>query len=229
VKEFTVNIQKRNEMGSSAMRRFRNAGLIPSVLYGRGQDSVSALLPARDFLQLAQQARISQVWRFKSEDKDLNDRMAIVKEVQQEFVSGKVTHVDFQVLHENEEIHVEIPLRVVGEAPGVKVENGILSVSAHELAVMCLPKAIPQLIEIDISSLALGQSIHAKDIALPAGVRLYGDPEETIVSVVTVRQTKLAEEEGAQAAAEGAAAPAEGAAAAPAAGAAAPAKGGKEK
>jgi large subunit ribosomal protein L25 len=94
---------------------------------------------------------------------------------------------------------------LVGEAPGVKVQNGILTLVTHEVAVTCLPKNIPNQIPVDISALGLGQSIHASDLKLGAGVVLSDDPHETIVSVVAAR---TAEDE---------AKPAEGATAAPAA------------
>ena len=195
MKELTLNVHKRSAKGGAASRRYRSQGYIPSVFYGRGQETLPGLLLYKEFQHLAQQAKISQVFFLKSEEEALNGRSGIVKEVQQDYVSGRVLHVDLQVLHEHEEIHVKISLKIQGEAPGVKLEGGILSVVSHELPVACLPKNIPQLINVDISELALGQSIHARDLKLPEGVRLYGNPEETIVSVVAVRTTKVDEEQ----------------------------------
>ena len=107
-------------------------------------------------------------------------------------------HVDFQTLKDDEEITIEVPVKLVGEAPGVKVQAGVLTLVTHEIYVTCLPKNIPSQIEVDISSLGLGQSIHVSDVKLAAGVTVVDDPHETIVSVVASR---AAEEEAKPAAA----------------------------
>lgn len=213
MKEYTLDIQSKSETGSAVNRRLRREGLIPAVLYHRGEESFPAVLSARQFLQLARACKSSQIFRTKSEDSKLHDRSLLVKEIQRDYQKDAVLHVDFQILSENEEIHVEIPLIFVGEAKGVKLDGGIMTTTAHSLEVSCLPRAIPENISIDVSGLAMGESIHAKDVPLPAGVTLHGNPELTLVSVVSVRVN--------EAVAEGAAAPAAGAAAAPAAGAAA--------
>lgn len=216
MQDFTLEIQRREGLGKAANRRFRNEGLIPTIVYHRGEESIPALLTQRQFVQLAQQAKTSQVFILKSEDKDLDGRPAIVREVQRNFLDGRLLHVDLQALKEDEEITVRVPVKLEGEATGVKNEGGILAFVTHEVSVACFPKDIPQTFTIDITSLGLGQSIHAKDIALPAAVRLVVDAEETIVSVVAARATKT--DDAAEASAE---------AAAPAA-AKAPAKGGKK-
>lgn len=248
--DFTLDAEKRQNLGANAAKRLRAQGFVPSIMYARGEAAIPLTVSYKDFVKAAQSARISQVFMFKSKDGEINGRSAIVKEIQKDGIAGKVLHVDFQALHENEEIVVRIPLNIVGEAVGVKLDGGILTVSAHELSVSCLPKAIPQSIDVSVSELRIGQSIHAENITLPQGVRLSGNPLETIVSVVAVRQVveetpaaAVAGAEGAVAGAEGAVAGAEGAAAAPAdaagakgaakgaedKGGAKPAKGGKEK
>ena len=186
--DFTLNAEKRQELGANAAKRLRAGGFLPSIMYARGEAAIPLAISYKDFVKAAQSARISQVFMFKSKDGEINSRSAIVKEIQKEGVSGRVLHVDFQALHENEEIVVRIPLKIIGEAVGVKLDGGILTVSAHELSVSTLPKSIPQSIEVTVSELRIGQSIHAEDIKLPEGVRLAGNPLETIVSVVAVRQ-----------------------------------------
>lgn len=212
MKEFTLSIQNRAEKGSAAVRRYRKQGMVPSVFYGRGQGSLHGLVSDREFRHIAKQVRTSQVFKFKSDVSDLNGRSGIVKEVQQDHVNGRLLHVDFQILNENEEIHIKIPVKIVGEAPGVKLEAGILTVVHHELPISCLPKYIPEFLEVSIASLNLGQSIHVRDVALPEGVTVNLDEDESVVSVVAARSTKLEEEEAA-ASAEGAAGASEGAAA----------------
>lgn len=226
--EYTLQIEPKSGSGSADSRRARSQGMIPAVLYHRGEASLSAVLNSREFIKAASQAKTSQVFRSKSSKSELNDKSLLVKEVQRDHIKGSILHVDFQVLRDDEEIVVEIPLTFVGEALGVKLDNGILTYVAHEIEVSCLPRLIPEKIEIDISQLRLGQSIHAGDIKLSEGVTLAGNEDQTIVSVVAARAEEVAAPvvDPAAASAEGAAAaaPAEGAAAA-----AAPAKDDKAK
>jgi len=218
VENFTIEVSERVSTGKGSANRSRREGLIPGVAYHRHDKPTPVEVPYKEFTILAQKARRSQVFTFKSSSSSLNGKAAIVKEIQQDYLKGRVVHVDFQTLKDDEQITVEVPIKVVGEAPGVKVEKGILTVVTHEVAVRCLPKNIPNVIEVDVTSLNLGESIHAEQLKLGTGVTLSDNPHETIVSVVIPR----AVEEEAKPAAEAAAA--EGAAAAaPAAGAAAPA------
>ena len=222
--EYTLQIEPKAKSGSAENRRVRSEGKIPAVLYHRGAESISAVLSSREFVKAASQSKTSQVFRSKSSVKELDDKSLLVKEVQRDYIKGSVLHVDFQVLRDDEEIVVEIPLTFVGEALGVKLDNGILTYVAHEIEVSCLPKSIPEKIEIDISQLRLGESIHAEQIVLGDGVRLVGNKEQTIVSIVASRPDE---------AAASAAAPVDGAAPAAAAAtpaaAAAPAAGDKAK
>jgi large subunit ribosomal protein L25 len=214
VENFTIEVAERTELGKGGCNRCRRAGFIPGVAYHRADEAVPVQVPYKEFTMLAKKARMSQVFTFKSSHQGLNGKAAIVKDVQQDYVKGKVLHVDFQTLKDDEEITVYIPVVLVGEAPGVKVQNGILTLVTHEVAVTCLPKNIPNQIQVDISALGLGQSIHASDLKLGDGVVLSDDAHETIVSVVAPR---AAEEEAKAGSAEGAAS------AAPAADAAKPA------
>ena len=231
----TFEIETRTEIGSRANARLRKSGFVPSIIFAHGEKSVSAKISERLFVQTAKNSRTSQIFTLKSGSKDLDGRIVIVKEIQKHPLSGQVLHVDFQSLKEDEAITIRVPLIIKGEAVGVKLNGGILATMFHDVAVRCLPRHIPESIDVDISALDVGDSIHAREVKLPADVALADNPEETILSVVipkAVEEEKPAEE--AAATAEGGVAPAEGAAApaaagaAPAAAAAAPKKeGGK--
>ncbi len=219
--EYTVELKKRSALGTANSKRLRAEGFVPSVVYAHDQASVAVFLAERGFVKQASGAKVSQIFTLKSDEASINDRPALVKEVQRCNLTGKLLHVDFQALREDEEVTVQVAIDFTGEAIGVKADGGILSVALREIAVICLPKNIPSSIAVDVSPLKIGQSIHASDVTLPANVKLGCDAEDTVVSVVAVRQV----EETA------AATPVEGAAAAPAEGAAAaaPAAGGEEK
>jgi len=226
MEEFTLSVSSRESSGSSNCRGVRRNGFIPGVVYGGGETSKLITVNKNEFTKLATKASSSQLFTLKSDDKALNGRIAIVKEVQKDYLSQSAPiHIDFLALRPDVEFRVEVPVRVVGEPIGVKLSGGVLSVAVHKLAVSCLPKNIPQRIEVDVTNIDLNQSLQASAVKLPAGVKLAGSPDETIASVVTIRIVEEAAPVAA-AAAEGAAAPAEGAAA-PAEGAAAPAEGAK--
>jgi large subunit ribosomal protein L25 len=153
-------------------------------MYHRGEESVAVALGLKEFTALAKQAKPSQVFTLKSESSKLDGRPVLVRDIARDSVKGQVLHVDLQAMREDEEVTLAIPVRLSGEAPGVKIDKGILSWMVHEMSVSCLPKSIPSEIVVDVTKLGLGQSIHARDIVLPEGVTLVDEPEETIVTVV---------------------------------------------
>lgn len=214
MENFTIEVSERPNLGKANSNRCRKEGFIPAVAYHRAEEPVAVKIPCKEFTQLASRARRSQVFTFKSSVSALNGKSAIVKEIQRDYLKGTLIHVDFLTFREDEEVAVEVPIKLVGEAPGVKIQKGILTVVTHEVTVRCLSKDIPSAIEVDITALNLGQSIHVADLSLPAGVAVDDDEEETIVSVVAARST---EEEAAAVAAGADAAKSAPAAKAPAA------------
>jgi large subunit ribosomal protein L25 len=151
---------------------------------------------------------------------------AILKDVQRHPFKNAIVHVDFQRVEENEKIRISIPLHFTGAAvsPGVKSQGGIVSHMRTQTEVSCLPKDLPEFIEVDISGLSLNESIHLSQLKIPEGVTLV-DLVKDDVAVVAIHSPRAEEPEPTAAAAAGAPA-AEGAAAAPAAGAAAAAPAG---
>jgi large subunit ribosomal protein L25 len=225
VEDFTIDVLPRQEKGSVASRRYRAEGYIPSIVYAHGKEGLPVLLPKKEFTHLARAAKSSQIFSLRSKASEINGKSALVKDLQLDQLRGDVIHVDLQEVSEFEEIEVEVNLKFMGEAPGVKLDGGILTVLKRSVTCVCLPKAIPQELTVDISELHIGDSLHVHNIPVPAGVKIADDPSETVVSVVTVH---VVAEETPAAAVEGAApvegaVPAEGAAAAGAEGAAQPA------
>ena len=198
MENFTIEVSERSdsvaaasvEVGKAGSKRCRREGFIPAVAYQRAAKPLAVKVPYKEFTLMASRARRSQVFTFKSSSAALNGKVAIVKEIQQDYIKNRVLHVDFQTLLDNEFIRVEVPVKLVGESPGVKNQGGILAIVTHEVGVKCLPKNIPASIEVDISALNLGQSIHGSDLVLPTGVSLADDPEETIISIVASRVQK---------------------------------------
>lgn len=193
MENFTIEISERQGLGKSECNRCRKDGFIPGVAYHKGVDSVAVKVPHKEFVTLAQKAALTQVFTFKSDAKALDGQLALVKDIKRDYVKGTVLHVDFITLKAGEEVHVDVPLKLIGESPGVKNEGGILTFVTHKVSVSCLPKDIPTQMEIDISGLRLGDSIHASDLKFAAGVKLLDDSHETIVSIVAARGAKVAE------------------------------------
>lgn len=231
---FTIEVTGREETGKAASNRYRKQGLIPAVIYQHGIESIPGLMPYHQFVHTAEKAKISQVFLLKSQDSRIDGRVALVREIQRDYLSGSPIHVDFQALREDEEIEVEVGLNFKGEALGVKQEGGIMTASVHSILISCLPRDIPADLDVDVSALKLNSSLHAGEIVLPTGVRLITHAEEPVVSVAAPKAEAAAEvaatevAEGAEGAEAGATPPAGGkAAAAPAAGKAE--KGGDKK
>ncbi len=211
---YTLEIQGREGLGSASCRRCRKQGLLPSVVYySHGEKGFPVAVSEREFGKIARSSKSSQLFTLKSSVSEINGKMAVVKEIQLDHLTGNVLHIDFQALREDEKVAVHVGLRFVGEATGVKLEGGILTTVLHDVKVRCLPKLIPSEIVVDVSDLGLGHSIKLKDIKVPEGVKVEGNPEESVVSVVAVHV--VAEEVAAPTAeAAAGAAPAEGAPAA---------------
>ena len=177
----------REERGSRPSRRLRRQGLVPAVLYGRGEPNVLLKLQEQDLFELltTHTSVVELQW-------DSTTQPAQVKELQVDRLEDRVLHADFVRISLSEKIEVSVPLETVGEAPGVE-EGGVLEMQMREVDVECLPQAIPESIEVDVSELEMGDSLLIRDLDWPEGVTPLNDP--TRVSVGVVSPTEIEEEE----------------------------------
>ena len=180
---FSVEVQPRVGFGRSVNNAFRKTGWTPCVVYNKSEGSIPAAVVTKDFVKLAKKAKPSQVFHLTSKDSKLNGKSALVREIQKEPLSGSVLHIDFQWLKDDEQVTLNIPLKLVGEAYGVKTDGGILNIQAHEIKVACFPKNIPSEILVTITHLKIGENLHARDIQLPEGVQLRSHKDDPILSV----------------------------------------------
>lgn len=192
--DFVLELTDRSQFGSSNANRYRKQSLIPVCVSFKGQESASALVNYDDFLHLAEKAKTSQVFTFKSDNKRLNGLKAVVKNIQKEYLKDKVLHVDFQALKAGEHVTVRVPLKIVGTAPGVKVQGGILTPGAREVKLRVLDEAIPEMLDVDVSGLHIGESVLASDLPLPEGATLLSSPRESLAAVIESRASRLAEQ-----------------------------------
>lgn len=215
-----VSAISRNLQGTGASRRLRKAGRVPGIVYGAGKDVVRIEMDHNNlYHQLKQEAFHASIL---SLDLDGKKEKVLLRDVQMHPFRLQVLHMDFQRISEHEKIHVKVPLHFVNAeiSPGVKTDGGVVSHVMTELNISCLPKDLPEFIEVDLSTLAIGHSIHLSEIKLPNGVAPIGlgKGDDPVVATVQIPKAMVAEEAETAAAA---------AAAAEAAAAAAPAAGGK--
>jgi large subunit ribosomal protein L25 len=186
MEELFLDAEIREEVGRGKTKGMRDKGFVPAVIYADGKDALSLKLSHRQLVQLVHQHRIEGViinLNIK-DDKKHKSRPCLIKEIQHDPVHGEIVHVDFNQISLTKEIKVNIPITPKGEPVGVKLEGGSLEHILWELEVECLPVNIPKDIEVDVSSLKLGESIHVKDIVVPSGVKILNDPGAIILSVV---------------------------------------------
>ena len=210
---FELVAEFRETHGKGASRRLRHEGKVPAILYGGHLEARALTLShQRLALMLDIERFYSTILSLKLGDQN---QAAILKDVQRHPFKNAILHIDFQRVEENEKIRIAIPLHFKGAAasPGVKSQGGIVSHMRNEIEVSCLPKDLPEFIEVDMSGLSLNESIHLSQLQVPPGVQLLDLAREDS-AVAAIHSPRAEEPEPTAAAAEGAAAPAEGAAAA---------------
>ncbi len=191
---FKIKAEKREIIGKNASRRLRREGMIPAVLYGGGSSNVPLTLKKQDvFMILRSDTGENTVFQvsFDSENRDV-----MIKELQRDPVTDEILHADFVHIAMDKDIRVSVPVVSVGEAVGVKAEGGFVDFITREVEVECLPKDIPEHIDLDISGLHLRQSLKAGEIALPEGVKLITSSDTILVMIeVPVKEEEIEVEE----------------------------------
>lgn len=187
------------EVKGKATKRLRKAGIIPANIFGHKEESQAVQVEALAFEALKRARGATSIITLRlSGSKRV--QTALVRRVQRDPRSGKILHIDFSRVSLTERITMKVPLRFVGEAPGVKAEGGVLLHLLDALEVECTASDIVEFIEVDVSSLdEIDSMLHAEDVQLPANFTLITDPKEGIAKVAATRAEKA--EEAAEAAA----------------------------
>lgn len=183
----------REERGKNAMRRLRREGLVPAVLYGHGDETRTLVLKAQELDKLLGTISVENTII------DLvveggKATQTLIREVQQHPAKKAVLHVDFLQIHAGEKIHLDVPLRLHGSPIGVRDNGGVLQEVLREIRVECLPKDIPEGIDVQIESLDIGEVIHVRDLSVP-NVKILNDPDLVIATVVAPTVAALPEGE----------------------------------
>ena len=214
-----ITATNRKAQGTGASRRLRKAGRVPGIVYGEGEPALIEVDHNNLYHSLRKESFHASVLTL---DLDGKKQQVLLRDFHMHPFRQQVQHIDFQRVDKNKKIHMKVPLHFLNAeiCPGVKESGGIVSHVINDLSVACLPADLPEFIEVDLATLALGHSIHVSDLKLPNGVEVAGHGHVGDAVVATVQIPRGAIEAEAEAAAEAAAAVATTAAATPAAGAA---------
>jgi len=219
--QVVLKAKNRTMEGTQAARKIRRTGRVPGVLYGRAGKAVSIDLDALEFANGIKNISESTIVKVEVDGKTYE---AFVKDTQRNIIDGKILHVDFYEVESGVLLRARVSIQLKGNAAGVR-DGGILEFPLHEIEVECMPKDLPERIELDISNLGVNQSIHVRDIPLADSIRVISNADQVVALVKYAKEEKVEEPTEEEAAAAAAAAAAAVPGAAPAAGTAAPAPG----
>jgi large subunit ribosomal protein L25 len=191
--EVTLEVSRRERSGKEYAKKLRQNNQIPAVVYGGHKEPVAITVERKAVSDLIQKSDhgIRSIFLLKMAGTD-QQRHAMIKDMQMDPISRRMTHIDFVRVVMDELIRVSVPVHITGSSIGVK-EGGILDWQMRDLHVECLPNAIPDKIDVDITNLGAHQSFRISDLTLPDGVKIEEDPHRVIVSVTTARAEVVAE------------------------------------
>ena len=195
-----ISAQKREGQGTGASRRLRRMGKVPGILYGGEHGPVNIELNHQDlYLNLRNERFHASILTLQlGEAKE----QVLLRAVNMHPYKPQVQHIDFQRVSKDKKIHVKVPLHFINaeKSPGVKEQGGVVSHILNELDITCFPADLPEFIEVDLGNLAVGNSIHARDLTLPKGVEpMLHKSENPVVATVVVPALITEEEEAAAA------------------------------
>lgn len=199
--EVTLEVSRRETTGKGIARRLRASGRIPAVVYGGHRDPVAIEVDRKAVSELVQKGEhgVRSIFLLKMAGTD-QQRHAMIKDIQIDPISRKMTHIDFVRVIMDEVVRVNVPVHIVGTAIGVK-EGGLLDFQVRELHVECLPNIIPDSIDVDVSNLGHHDYLRVSDVQVPEGVKVLDDPDRVVVGVTHAKAEAAPEVEAVDAAA----------------------------
>jgi large subunit ribosomal protein L25 len=185
--DVTFAVETRGTTGKGAARQLRQKGLVPGIVYGGGRGATPISFDVAKFERLLSTSHSGVNTLIDlTGDAAVSGRTVIAKELQREPVRGRITHVDFYEVDLTTKIEVEVPIHLTGTPVGV-VNGGVLDQQLRELELMCLPNAIPDSIEVDVSAMDLGSTLHVADLKIPEGVDVKSESDLTVATVLIPR------------------------------------------
>jgi len=196
--DFTVEAQARADMGKGASRRLRHQGIVPGIVYGSDKDAQPIMMDHNQVIHhIENEAFFSHILDLSIDGKS---EKVVLKDMQRHPAKRAVLHMDFLRVRDKEAIRMQVPLHFIGEdvAPGVKTGGGIVSHLMTDVEISCLPADLPEYLEVDMSTLNVGESLHLSDITLPKGVEIveltHGEEHDSAIANIHVPRAAVEEE-----------------------------------
>ena len=185
MKQIELSATVREMRGNGPARRLRRAGQVPAVLYGPGVETKQLAVNIRDLEQAVQKGNIRRtIFSLNIQNGGSTTTLSVIKELQTHPLTGQFLHVDFYEIDMNRKLRVMVPVVLKGKSKGEEF-GGMLQIIEREIEVFCLPREIPESLDLDVSELGMGEALHVKDILLPAGIELPPGENYTVVTVVS--------------------------------------------
>jgi large subunit ribosomal protein L25 len=193
MREVSITALKRDDLGKGPARRERMAGRIPAIVYGPEVKPYTVSVEEKEMRRALKAAGSISVFDLEI---DGQQQKVIMREIQRDPVTTKITHIDFHAISMNKPISISVPVKFTGIPVGVKTDGGIMQVTMRELEISCLPTDIPDEVVIDVEELGIGDSIHVRNVDIP-NVKILSNEQRTIVVIAAptvIKETVTAEE-----------------------------------
>lgn len=188
--KFVVKAEKRETLGKNDSRRLRVQGKVPVVVYGGGNESISAAADLKDLAAILRtDTGVNSVFSLDIAGVGAND--VIFQDRQIDPVAGRLIHADLRRFAKGEKIEMNVPIHLVGEPEGLNEEGAVLSQAMREIKVLCEPAKTPDAIEADISHLTSEHALHVSDLKVGEGIEIHEAPETVVASIVIVKEAEL--------------------------------------
>jgi large subunit ribosomal protein L25 len=188
-----LTAQVRKSLGKGAARALRHQSLIPAVLYGRDLESLPLAVRPSDIAAAIGTASAENILidLTVADGESVQSHRAMIREIQVDPVKREILHVDFLGISMDRQITVEVPVNLVGDPVGVSAAmGGMLQQVLRSVEITCLPDRIPESLDLDVTSLSIGHSLHVSDLSAPEGVELLADPGLTVATVLAPRKVE---------------------------------------
>jgi large subunit ribosomal protein L25 len=188
--KITIKGVKRDTRGKNENRRLRAMGKVPLVIYGGGTESMAATAELKDLAAILRtESGVNSVFSLDIEGEGVND--VIFQDRQIDGVRGRLIHADLRRFSKGEKIEMTVPIHLTGTAAGLQDEGAVLTQVMREIKVLCEPASTPDSIDVDVTELKAGESIHVSDLKVAAGIEIHDAPETVVATIVTVSEDVL--------------------------------------
>lgn len=186
----TVKAAKREDRGKNDSRRLRAAGKVPVAIYGGGKDALAAVAELKDLAAiLRSESGHNTVFSLDVDGHGMSD--VIFQDRQIDPLKGRLMHADLRRIAKGEKMEMVVSIHVVGDAEGLNEEGAVLNQPLHEIKVLCEPANVPETLEVDVTNLKVGESIHVSDIDFGKGIEVHEAPDTIVASIVIVKEAEL--------------------------------------